>query len=616
MCYFCVTQHPLGERRSYEQAAHHITSPEAPHRAAISCVVATATAAVALAAPTAALAEEPAAAPPTSEPSTTTATAEAPSATAPYTATQTVAKDEKTFPTKDDAQTYLDNAKATWAETDKKDATSTYEVKTTGPEKVESTTTSTTTTVEEGKRKFDTEDAANKWIEDNKFGYANTWYDVQSDVEKVESETTEEKIDSVASGEKSGFQSEQDAKDWVAGETKQYQNDTTYTVDSTVTSKENSDKRGEKDGDATTQTYGPYDSESKAEAAKSAEAAKDPASTLHEVTFGDVTSKKDGTKTETEHVDGRTFDSASARDASLEQEMSNAKADGWTVANVNKTSNGSVTWGGKYYCQSEEYQLKANSFAIIKQAGWHAVWTPGGVDEETTAAIAQAAAHDKSLKGDPIFFSGFDTHFSTGDKNSGEYWVTRNPDGSYTMHVSSADKISHLDYGTLPTYSYSFDMTRQTPILKWYFTKTVQKYKPAVEWSAKYTVSSVTKVPTYKYKAWYKVTKTERVTNETWKAGYEVVKTTTFTPPVTPPTTPPTTPPVTPPTTPKTPEAPKTAVQKTTVQKQAAAKTVAKAAVPKTSDSTNLAGAGILAGLAVAFGAAGIALRRRTRKLD
>lgn len=42
----------------------HITSPEAPHRAAISCVVATATAAVALAAPTAALAEEPAAAPP------------------------------------------------------------------------------------------------------------------------------------------------------------------------------------------------------------------------------------------------------------------------------------------------------------------------------------------------------------------------------------------------------------------------------------------------------------------------------------------------------------------------------------------------------------------------
>lgn len=42
----------------------HITSPEAPRRATISCVVATATAAVALAAPTVALAEEPTAAPP------------------------------------------------------------------------------------------------------------------------------------------------------------------------------------------------------------------------------------------------------------------------------------------------------------------------------------------------------------------------------------------------------------------------------------------------------------------------------------------------------------------------------------------------------------------------
>lgn len=41
-----------------------IASPETPRRVALSCVVATATTAVALAAPTAALAEEPAAAPP------------------------------------------------------------------------------------------------------------------------------------------------------------------------------------------------------------------------------------------------------------------------------------------------------------------------------------------------------------------------------------------------------------------------------------------------------------------------------------------------------------------------------------------------------------------------
>lgn len=588
-----------------------------PRHTALSCVVATTTAAVALSAPAIALADEPATSAPTEEPSATTTAAATPSMTAPYTTTQTVAKDEETFPTKDEAQSYLDNAKSTWAEKDKKDTTSTYEVKTTGPEKVNSTTTSTTTTEKEGNEEFGTKDEADKWVKDNTSGYQNTGdttYDVKSGVEKVESGTTEEKNDSVASGEKSGFQSEQDAKDWVAGETKQYQNtpDTTYTVDGTTASEENPNKSGEKEGEAKIETSDLYSTKEEAEATRTAEAANDPSSTLHEVTFGEVTPKEVDTKTETVHVDGRTFDSAAARDASLEQEVSNAKADGWTVVNVNKTSNGSVTWGGKYDRQSKEYQLKANSFAVIKQANWYAIWTPGQIDNDTRTKIVQQL-QDKSLKGDLHFFSGFGTHFSTDDKTSGEYWVTKNGDGSYTVHVSSSDKISHLDWGTLPTYSYTFDKTRTTPILMWYFTKRVQDYKPAVEWSAKYNVSSVTKVPTYKYKAWYKVTKTEKVTKDVWKAGYEVVKTTTFVPPVTPPTTPPTTPPVTPPTTPKTPEAPKVAVQNAAVQKQV---TVAKAAVPRTSDSTNLAGAGILAGLAVAFGAAGIVLRRRARKLD
>lgn len=587
-----------------------IASPETPRRIALSCVVATATTAIALAAPTAALAEEPAAAPPTSEPSTTTATAEAPSATAPYTATQTVAKDEKTFPTKDDAQTYLDNAKATWAETDKKDATSTYEVKTTGPEKVDSTTTSTTTTVKEENEEFGTKDEADKWVKDNTSGYqstGDTTYDVKSGVVEVQSGTTEEKNADVAHGEESGFQSEQAANDWINGQKEQYKNtaDTIYTVDSTVTSKENPNKRGEKDGEATTKTSDLYSTKEEAEAARTAEAANDPSSTLQEVTFGEVTSKEVDTKTETVHVTGGTFASESDRDRELKQKEDEATGAGYTVANVNKTHGSEVAWGGKDDRSSTEYQLGANSFAAIKQSTWYVIWTPEDVDQDTLNAIRNAIeANDPSNKTYIGRFAGFDTHFTTGDKTSGEYWVTENDNGSYTMHVSSADKISHLDYGTLPTYSYSFDKTRQTPILKWYFTKTVQNYKPAVEWSAHYTVSSVTKVPTHKYKAWYKITKTERVTKETWKAGYEVVKTTTFTPPVTPPTTP------------KTPEAPKAAVQKATVQKQAAATTAAKAAVPKTSDSTNLAGAGILAGLAVAFGVAGIALRRRTHKLD
>lgn len=594
----------------------HIASPEEPRRTAISCVVATATAAVALAAPTVALAEKPTTAPPTTEPSATTATAEAPSATAPYTTTQTVAKDEKTFATKDDAQAYLDNAEKTWAETDKKDTASTYEVKTTGPEKVDSTTTSTTTTVKEDSKEFNSQDEADKWVKGNTSGYQNTGdttFNVKSGVDKVESGTTEETND-VAHGEKDGFPSKQAAEDWVAGQTEQYKYtaDATYRVDSTVTPKEDFSTWGEKDGDATTQEYGPFDSEEEAAAERAAESANDPSSTLHEVTFGEVTSKEVDTKTETVHVTGGTFASKDARDRDLEQKTTEAERDGYTVKNKVKTQS-EVAWGGKGD-SSTEYHLGANSFAAIKQSTWYVIWTPETVDSDTLEAIKNVIwENDPSNKAYKGCFTGFDKNFSTSEKTSGVYWVTKNDDGSYTMHVSSTDKISHLDYGTLPTYSYSFDKTRQTPILKWYFTKTVQNYMPVVEWSAEYTVSSVTKVPTYKYKAWYKVTKTEKVTRDVWKAGYEVVKTTTFAPPVTPPTTPPTTPPLAPPATPKTPEAPKVAVQKAAVQRQAV---VAKATVPRTSDSTNLAGAGILAGLAVAFGAAGIVLRRRARKLD
>lgn len=561
--------------------------------------------------------------PPTTEPSATTATAEAPSATAPYTTTQTVAKDEKTFATKDDAQAYLDNAKKTWAETDKKDTASTYEVKTTGPEKVDSTTTSTTTTVKEDSKEFNSQDEADKWVKGNTSGYQNTGdttYDVTSGVEEVKSGTTEVKTDNVASDKKDGFTSEQEAKDWVASQTEKYKNtaDTKYTVEPKVTSTENSNKRGEKDGEAKTETSGLYPTKERAEDEKSNEAKNDPSSTLHEVTFGEVTSKEVDTKTETVPVKGGTFTSESARDSELKQKEDEATNAGYTVENVNKTHNSEVAWGGKDDYSSTEYQLDAGSFAAIKQSTWYVIWTPETIDSDTLSAIKNVIEkNDRSNKTYIGYFTGFDRNFSTSEKTSGVYWVTKNDDGSYIMHVSSTDKISHLDYGTLPTYSYSFDKTRQTPILKWYFTKTVQNYMPVVEWSAEYTVSSVTKVPTYKYKAWYKVTKTEKVTKDVWKAGYEVVKTTTFAPPVTPPTTPPVTPPttpsVTPPVTPKTPEAPKVAVQKAAVQRQAV---VAKATVPRTSDSTNLAGAGILAGLAVAFGAAGIVLRRRARKLD
>lgn len=588
-----------------------------PRHTALSCVVATTTAAVTLSAPAIALADEPATSAPTEELSATTTAAATPSMTAPYTTTQTVAKDEETFPTKDEAQSYLDNAKSTWAEKDKKDTTSTYEVKTTGPEKVNSTTTSTTTTEKEGNEEFGTKDEADKWVKDNTSGYQNTGdttYDVKSGVEKVESGTTEEKNDSVASDKKDGFTSKQKAEDWVASQTEKYKAtaDTAYTVDSTVTPQENANKRGEKDGEAIEQKYGPFDSEEAAAAAKATEAVNDPGGVLRDVELGDVTSKEDGTKTETVHVTGGTFYSKDARDRDLEQKTTEAERDGYTVKNKVKTQS-EVAWGGKGD-SSTEYQLGAGSFAAIKQSTWYVIWTPETVDSDTLSAIKNVIEkNDPSNKTYIGCFTGFDGKFSTSEKTSGTYWVTKNEDGNYTVHVSSSDKISHLDWGTLPTYSYSFDKTRETSILKWYFTKTVRNYKPAIEWSAEYNVSSATKVPTYKYKAWYKVTKTEEVTKDTWKAGYEVVKTTTFAPPVTPPTTPPTTPPVTPPATPKTPETPKVAVQKAAVQKQA---TVAKAAVPRTSDSTNLAGAGILAGLAVAFGAAGIVLRRRARKLD
>lgn len=519
-----------------------------PRHTALSCVVATTTAAVALSAPAIALADEPATSAPTEEPSATTTAAATPSMTAPYTTTQTVVNNEQAFPTKDGAQSYLDNAKATWAEEDKKDDTSTYEVKTTGPEKVGSTTTSTTTTVKDEQKEFGTLDEAKTWIEDNTSGYQNagdTTYDVTYGVEEVKSGTTEEEGTAVASGEEGGFESEQKAAEWVGERTKNYLDNSYYKIEKYVQKEDPSEES------ATRQS--------------------------------------------------RDFYSKDARDKDLAIKKSDAENSGWTVEST--IADGvEVGLGTKLDYKSTSYTFAAQSYAIIKQGQWFVIWTPEEVSSDTIESII-AKANDASLDNNTTYkgcFFGFgqdNQPVILNEPNVGKYWVEDNANGTYTMCVDSKEKISHLDYGTLtPKYTYSL-----------YMTRIVNK------WKASYKVSRVTKVPTYKYKAWYKVTKTEKVTKDVWKAGYEVVKTTTFAPPVTPPTTPPTTPPVTPPTTPKTPETPKAAVQKAAVQKQV---TVAKAAVPRTSDSTNLAGAGILAGLAVTFGAAGIVLRRRARKLD
>jgi hypothetical protein len=55
-------------------------------------------------------------------------------------------------------------------------------------------------------------------------------------------------------------------------------------------------------------------------------------------------------------------------------------------------------------------------------------------------------------------WSGFGTEYISGDKTSGKYWVTDNGN-TYTLHVSSADKISHMSYGTYPVQTWSFTIT-------------------------------------------------------------------------------------------------------------------------------------------------------------
>ena len=87
-------------------------------------------------------------------------TAEAPSTQQATTVTETVKEDSGTFDTQADAQKFLDDAKADAAAKDAADPAATYDVTTSGPEKVQTGSHEETTTVatKEGtERTFDTE---------------------------------------------------------------------------------------------------------------------------------------------------------------------------------------------------------------------------------------------------------------------------------------------------------------------------------------------------------------------------------------------------------------------------------------------------------------------------
>ena len=207
---------------------------------------------------------------------------------------------------------------------------------------------------------------------------------------------------------------------------------------------------------------------------------------------------------------------------------------------------------------------------MVKQSTWYAVWTPEPADASKFASLSGDSSLDgKSFAG---MNSGFNKDFDRVGSPAGRYWVT-DEGTSYVLHVSSADKISHADYGKLKTAPATY-----------YFTKTVQNYKQNYKdvdnWSISYAVNETPQVldaPTWK--AFYTETSTKTVPDYKWQASYKMTKTTTY----------------------EVPETPATPAKPTTPKHLSVAKTPA--AVPQTGDSTNpaipaamaIAGAGLLA---------------------
>lgn len=627
---------------------------------ALASVAATALATTALAIPATALAEEAPKAPSTDDAKQATTDAQQQAPTDSYKVTQSVEKDSKTFDTKEDAQKYLDDATQKAADMGKADTKSTYDIKTDGPTQVtKDTTHEETSVVGKGQQTFDNEADANKYVEDKTSGYedtADTKYTTSGTVTQNETGSTVETTQNAHSGSKDGFATQEDAEQWVKDQTKDYKDtdDTTYTVHPSYQNNPTTEPDGDpvKVGSKTT-TSQEFDSKADAEAALQKDKDADPSTNLHKVSFSDV----EGTTIvvtpgTTEHgsYPVKNYSSAQDRNAAMDAAIKELEDKGWTVVATTSDKDPSATVGSffmKLKDSAPAYVIPANTYVIVKQATWYAVWTPEPVsDEVTNQILAIVDEKDPSTDGNKTPYTGnygFDSYFQhIGTQGAGNYWVHDNGNGTYTVHASCS-KISHLDYGCIEyqpgAYSFKLDLTRTVPAVTkttYHYTKTVTDYtqptKTVDHWTASYSVDKTTVVPVYEYVASYEVRQTKTVPDTGWKAGYEITKTTEYAPTPdnpTPDTPTPDTPAPTPDTPAPTPEVPAgnkvteipkatPAVQKTTKTAAAApkatqAKAQTKSALPKTGDSSTGA-AGAAAIVAAALAAMGLGLRRKDQR--
>jgi LPXTG-motif cell wall-anchored protein len=530
----------------------------------------------------------------------------------------------------------------------KTDTKSTYDIKTTGPTKVtKDTTHEVTSVVDKGQQAFDNEADANKYVNDKTSGYEDTTdtkYTTTGTVTQNETGSKVQTTEGAYSGSQDGFATQKDAEDWVNDQTKGYKDtdDTTYTVHPNYQNNPTTEKDGDPvQVDSKTTTSQEFGSKADAEAALQRDKEENPSTNLHKVEFSDVEEKTAVGKPETTETDSRqggNFTSAEERDAAMAAAIKKLEADGWTVVATPSDKDPSATIGRCFTKRDYSwywYRIPANTYVIVKQATWYALWTPEPVSDDVTNQIKDLINWgDRSTRGKDFYSGnyGFDTDFQhTGTQGAGRYQVHDNGDGSYTVYASCS-KISHLDYGCIKyqpgEYSFKLDLSRKVPAVTkttYHYTKTVTDYtqptKTVDHWKASYSVDETTVTPVYEYVASYKVSQTKTVPDTGWKAGYEITKTTEYAPKPDNPT------PETP-ETPKTPEAPATkasaetpkatpaapaTVKTAAVKKSAPAKSEAKAALPKTGDSSANAVAAVAA-MGAAIAALGLSLRRKGQR--
>lgn len=312
-------------------------------------------------------------------------------------------------------------------------------------------------------------------------------------------------------GEIKTFDSAEKAKAWKAEVEKAYDeknaNDDGYTYELNWSEiSEGNSEETEIVGEAETTSFGSYATKEAAQAALEAEEEKDVSTPLRVVTFSDITPATTTSEAKTGTVTSEdSYDSKEACETAMEEEKAKLKEAGYTIDTTAVNSEGGTVSGvtvdsfTKIEKQVTAYTINAsgNTYIVIKQAGWYAIWTPSDMSAYENTFKYYVNQKDPSTNGRDFvgMWDGFDQKFR-GGQSTGTYWVTDNGNGTYTLHVSDASKISHMDYGdytavtTGQTYSYTITYTIPAETkTEYFFSKTVQAYQYKTVYTLSYTVS-------------------------------------------------------------------------------------------------------------------------------